>query len=196
MPAASGTGRSPVIIGNMSPFLYALLVAAALAILAGAAAFNRMIRLRNKVARALHDIDVQLELRRRLIPELNRVAAGYAAHEKAILERAARARREAASARGTAERGQRELALAEALREVLLLAERYPDLKADSSFARLAEETVRVEDHLAAARKYYNGTVRAYNTFIQSFPANLLAALFRFSPAPYFQLEMEEGTLS
>ncbi len=177
----------------MSPFLYAVLAAAALALLAAAAVFNRMIRLRNKVRRALQDIDVQLDLRQSLLPNLNRVAAGYAAHEREVLERAARARREAASARGTAERGRRELALAEALRGVLLLAERYPDLKADSSFARLAEETVRVEDHLAAARKYYNGAVRAYNTFIQSLPVNLLAALFRFSPAEYFQAELEEG---
>jgi LemA protein len=176
----------------MEPFAYALLAAAGLVILAAAAVFNRMIRLRNKVARALHDVDVQLDLRHRLLPELNRVAAGYAAHEKEVLERAARARLEAISARGSAERGLRELAFAEALREVRLLAERYPELKADSSFARLAEETVRVEDHLAAARKYYNGTVRAYNTFIQSFPVNLLAALFRFSPAAYFQLELDE----
>lgn len=176
----------------MSPFLYAVLAVAALALAAAVAVFNRMIRLRNKVRRALHDIDVQLELRHRLLPSLARTASGYAAHEREVLERAASIREEAASASGTAERGRREVALAGALREVLFLAERYPDLKADSSFARLAEETVRVEDHLAAARKYYNGAVRTYNTFIQSFPVNLLAALFRFSPAEFFQADLEE----
>jgi LemA protein len=75
------------------------------------------------------------------------------------------------------------------LSEIFLLRERYPELKADESFQKLFGELVTVEDHLAASRKYYNGSVRIYNTFIQSFPQLLLARLFRFRAVEYFQQE-------
>ena len=149
--------------------------------------FNHTIRLRNKVRRAWKDIDIQLKLRHQLIPLLVSTAKGYALHEKAVLESVTRMRAEAETASGTDERGSREMSLAGALREVLLLKERYPELKADTTFERLSQELVTVEDHLAAARKYYNGSVRIYNTFIQSFPQLMLASLFLFRPAEYFQ---------
>ena len=86
------------------------------------------------------------------------------------------------------------MTLAGALREMMLLEEGYPELKADANFKRLSQELVTVEDHLAAARKYYNGSVRIYNTFIQSFPQLLFARLFLFRPAEYFQAEEETRT--
>ncbi len=173
----------------MGVWAYFAIAAAASVLLAAILAFNHMVRLRNRVRRAWKDIDVQLKLRHELVPRLVSTAAGYAAHEKEVLERAARLRAEALAAESARERGAREAGLASALREVLALKESYPELKADEAFESLFQKTVKVEDHLAAARKYYNGSVRAYNTFIQSFPQALLARLFRFRPAEYFQDE-------
>ncbi len=176
------------IIGRMKSMVI-LASAIACLLLSTAVAFNRMVRLRNRVRRAWTDVDVQLRLRHQLIPLLVQSVKGYAEQERAVLEKAALARREALAAEETLVRGRREETLSAALREVLLLGERHPGLRADDSFSRLAEEIVAAENDLAAARKYYNGSVRAYNTFIQSFPMNLLAAALRFRPAEYFQEE-------
>lgn len=148
--------------------------------------FNHMINLRNRVRRAWQDIDVQLELRHRLLPLLASAARGYAEREAILLEEVVRARGDIREV-GPAERAKSESAIDDAAREALYLFERYPSLKADASFSRLAEELIRVEDHLASARNYYNGTVRRYNTFIQAFPFNLLAGMMRFRPAEYFE---------
>lgn len=171
---------------RMEPYLYVLAVLAAL-LLAVAFVYNRMVRLRNRVRRAWKDIDVQLRLRHDLVPVLVSVAEGYAAHESRMLERAAHLRSVARAAAGVRERGARELDLASSLAELFALGESYPDLKADEAFQRLFRESVTVENHLAAARKYYNGCVRAYNNFIQSFPQLILARLLRFRPSEYFQ---------
>lgn len=173
----------------MDTWVIVLIVAGAALLLAVVLVFNRMIRLRNKTRRAWKDIDVQLKLRHQLIPLLVSTAEGYALHEKQLLEKVTRMRAEAAAAGGVEERGARELSLAAALRELFVLREDYPELKADENFERLFQELVTVEDHLAASRKYYNGSVRIYNTFIQSFPQLLLARLFRFHAAEYFQQE-------
>lgn len=154
--------------------------------------FNRMIRLRNKVRRAWKDIDVQLKLRHDLVPLLVSTAKGYALHEEQVLEKVTRMRSEAEAASGARERGARERSLAGALSEVFVLKEDYPGLKADTTFERLSEELVTVENHLAAARKYYNGSVRIYDTYIQSFPQLMLARLFFFRPAEYFQYEEDD----
>jgi LemA protein len=173
----------------MDAWVYIVIVVGALLLLVVVLVFNRMIRLRNKVRRAWKDIDVQLKLRHDLIPLLVSTAEGYALHEEQALEKVTRMRTEAEAASGAKERGSRELSLAGALSEVFVLKENYPELKADTTFERLSVELVAVENHLAAARKYYNGSVRIYNTFIQSFPQLILARLFLFRPAEYFQYE-------
>ncbi len=151
--------------------------------------FNRMIFLRNRAGRAWKDIDVHLKLRHQLIPLLVSTAEGYALHEEQALEKVTRMRAEAEAASGVSEKGARELSLAGALSKLFLLRERYPELKADTNFDRLFRELVAVENRLAAARKYYNGSVRIYNTFIQSFPQLILASAFRLRPREYFQAE-------
>lgn len=173
----------------MDTWIYILIAAGVLLLLAIVIAFNRMIRLRNKVRRAWKDIDVQLKLRHELIPLLVSTAEGYALHEKKALENVTNMRAQAETASSLEEKGIRELTLTGALRKIFMLGEDYPKLKADTTFARLSEELVTVENHLAAARKYYNGTVRIYNTYIQSFPHMILARPFRFRTAEYFQLE-------
>lgn len=172
----------------MNTWIYIPIAAGVLFLLAVVLAFNRMVGLRNKVRRAWKDIDVQLKLRHELIPLLVSTAEGYALHERQVLENVTAIRAQAEAASGVEEKGTRELTLGGALHKVFLLGEDYPNLKADTTFARLSGELVTVEDHLAAARKYYNGTVRIYNTCIQSFPYMLLARPLRFRPAEYFQL--------
>ena len=176
----------------MSALVYVLIGIAVLLLAAIVYYFNRMIKLRNKVRRAWKDIDVQLKKRHDLVPLLVRIAEGYSLHEKRVLVDVTKKRTEAQSASGAKDIGDKERILTIGLHEIFLLREEYPDLKADTAFQELADELVRVEDHIAASRKYYNGSVRIYNTYIESFPQMLFARPFRFVPEEYFQIELEE----
>jgi LemA protein len=126
----------------MEAWVIVVIAAAAVLLIAVVLVFNRMIRLRNKTRRAWKDIDVQLKLRHQLIPVLVSTAEGYALHEEQALEKVTRLRTEAEAASGVREKGERELSLAGALAEIFVLRERYPELKADTTFERLFQELV------------------------------------------------------
>lgn len=155
--------------------------------------YNRLVRLRNKVEEAWAQIDVQLQRRHDLIPNLVNTVKGYAAHEKSTLEDVTAARAAAVSAQGPAAAGTSEVALTAALGRLFALAENYPDLKADQNFRQLQEELSDTEDKVAFARQYYNDNVREWNTRIASVPDNLVAALMRAQKAEYFELEGGAG---
>mgnify|MGYP001817960476 CR=1 FL=1 len=176
----------------MSALVYVLIGIAILLLAAIVYYFNRMIKLRNKVRRAWKDIDVQLKKRHDLIPLLVRIAEGYSLHERRVLVNVTEKRSEAQAASGARDIGDKERILTIGLNDIFLLREEYPDLKADSAFQELSNELVKVEDHIAASRKYYNGSVRIYNTYIESFPQLLFARPFRFLPEEYFQIELDE----
>jgi LemA protein len=176
----------------MSALVYILIGVAVLLLAAIIYYFNRMIKLRNKVRRAWKDIDVQLKKRHDLVPLLVRVAEGYSLHERKVLESVTEKRSEAQAASGARAIGDKERILTIGLNDIFLLREEYPDLKADSAFQELSDELVKVEDHIAASRKYYNGSVRIYNTYIESFPQMLFARPFRFLTEEYFQIELDE----
>jgi LemA protein len=176
----------------MSALVYVLIGIAVLLLAAIVYYFNRMIKLRNKVRRAWKDIDVQLKKRHDLIPLLVRIAEGYSLHERRVLVNVTEKRSEAQAASGAQDIGDKERILTIGLNDIFLLREEYPDLKADSAFQELSDELVKVEDHIAASRKYYNGSVRIYNTYIESFPQMLFARPFRFLPEEYFQIELDE----
>lgn len=159
----------------------------------GVVLYNRLIRLRNKVEEAWAQIDVQLQRRHDLIPNLVNTVKGYAAHEKSTLEDVTAARAAAVSAQGPAAAGTSEVALTAALGRLFALAENYPDLKADQNFRQLQEELSDTEDKVAFARQYYNDNVREWNTRIASVPDNLVAALMRAQKAEYFELEGGAG---
>ena len=159
----------------------------------GVILYNRLIRLRNKVEEAWAQIDVQLQRRHDLIPNLVNTVKGYAAHEKSTLEEVTAARAAAVSAQGPAAAGTSEVALTAALGRLFALAENYPDLKADQNFRQLQEELSDTEDKVAFARQYYNDNVREWNTRIASVPDNLVAALMRAQKAEYFELEGGAG---
>ena len=152
-------------------------------------AFNRLVRLRNQTRTAWADIDVQLQRRHDLVPQLVTVVQGYAVHERATLEAATELRAQAQAAHGAARQGAAEASLEQALGRLIALREAYPDLKANENFAQLSSALVTVEEHLQYARRFYNGAVRDYNDTTQRFPALLVARGFGFDAAEFFQAE-------
>lgn len=170
----------------------ALLVILGLAVLLAAwavAVYNRLVRLRNMVAEGYSGIDVQLKRRSDLVPNLIETVKAYAGHEKELFAKITTLRGEAMGARDPAERARAEGALGGALRGLLAVAENYPDLKASANFGQLQSQLADIESELQLARRYYNATVRDYNTRLASFPDLFLARNFGFAPREFFELE-------
>jgi LemA protein len=152
--------------------------------------YNRFVRQRTHVEESWGGIDVELTRRHGLIPNLVETVRGYATHEQAVLEALVRAR-EAATAHQAArpkEREGYEDAVGGAIATVLARAEAYPDLKASANFLQLQAELTNTEDRIAAARRFYNGNVRAYNTRVRTFPSNVVAGVFRFRLREFFEI--------
>lgn len=163
-----------------------------LAVVAGAIwLFNHLVRKRNQVAVAWSDVDVQLQRRHDLVPMLVETVKGYAHHEQGLLERIAQERSAALQATSPGARGAPETALGQGLARLLALGEAYPDLKASSNFSQLSSELVTIEDTLQYARRFYNGSVREYNTALETFPALLVARALGFRPAEFFAAESD-----
>lgn len=156
--------------------------------------FNSLVALRVRVQNAWSDIDVQLKRRHNLIPNLVSSVQGYMAHERSTLEAVTQARtRAVASASGTvADRGQAESALSGALSNLFAVAEQYPQLRAVESVQLLQEQLTSTENRIAYARQFYNDEVMKFNTAQATFPRNLFAGLFGFSPAAMFAAQEVE----
>ena len=155
--------------------------------------FNELVGERNQVRAAWADIDVQLQRRHDLIPQLAATVKGYADYEKSTLGAITELRTRAAAGGSVAQRGAVESELAAQLTRLLALQERYPELKASANFLQLQRDLVAVEDHLQYARRFYNGAVRQFNTHIEHFPELLLAAPFGFRAQEFFQAEEHEA---
>lgn len=151
--------------------------------------YNGLVRLRNQVRNAWSQIDVQLKRRHDLIPNLLETVKGYASHERQTLENVTNARAQALSARGVAETAQAEAALTRALGQFNLVMENYPDLKASQNFMALQEELASTENKIGFARQFYNDQTMQYNTKLETFPNNIVAGIFRFQPAEFFEIE-------
>lgn len=150
--------------------------------------YNRLVRQRNVVSAAWSDIDVQLQKRHELVPNLVATVKGYMAHEAEVLERTTYLRGQGPDNAGAV--AQEETALSRQLGALFALAEDYPDLKASDGFQQLHRSLVAVEDDLQYARRYYNGAVRDNNDLVQSFPVNLVAGPFGFHTAEFFEIEL------
>jgi LemA protein len=153
-----------------------------------AAVYNRLVKFSVRTDSAWADIDVQLKRRHDLIPNLVSVVKGYATHESATFENVTRLRAQAMEAKGPAQRAVAEGQLTAALRGLFAVAEGYPQLRASDNFLSLQHSLSEVEDALQNARRYYNAVVRDLNTAVQSFPTNLVAALFRFQTRAFFEV--------
>ncbi|GAB4200941.1 MAG: LemA family protein [Wenzhouxiangellaceae bacterium] len=149
--------------------------------------YNRLVQLRNQRDAAWSDIDVQLQRRFDLIPNLLQIVKGYCEHERETLREVAG--RWQSTVSDADQRSQQENDLSGAVGRLLAVAEDYPQLWADKQFRDLHQALVTVEDHLQYARRYYNGSVRDLNNLIESFPALLVARPAGFSTARFFALE-------
>jgi LemA protein len=151
--------------------------------------YNGLVQKRIRTQEAWSQIDVQLKRRYDLIPNLVETVKGYAAHERGTLEAVTNARAAAVSAKGVKEQAQAENVLTGALRQLLMVAEAYPNLKANENFARLQEELAGTENRISFSRQHYNATVTEYNTARQVFPNNVVAGMFNFQAAEFFEIE-------
>ena len=149
--------------------------------------YNRLVRSRNRVDTAWSDIDVQLQRRHDLIPNLVKAVDQYAKYEKATLEAVTELRAEAMRATDVRDRGEAEEQLSTGVQKLIAVAENYPDLKANENFLNLQNELAETENYLQFARRYYNGSVRDFNTLTETVPSNLVAATFDFSSRRFFQ---------
>lgn len=154
--------------------------------------YNRLITLRMRAKEAWADIDVQLRRRYDLIPNLVETVKGYAAHEKAVFENVTKARASALAAGKSGDLrqiAQAENFLTEALKTLFAVAENYPTLKASENFLELQRELSDTENKIQAARRFYNSNVRDLNIKIESFPANIVAGIFKFVKMDFFEIE-------
>ena len=149
--------------------------------------YNRLVRNRNLVNEAWAGIDVQLQKRAELVPNLVATVKGYTRHESSVLEDVAQIR---AASQAVDDRARAESVLSRSLGRLFALAEDYPDLKASEGFQQLHASLVEIEDHLQYARRYYNGAVRNNNNMVESFPSNIIAGIFRFTEAEFFEIEL------
>ncbi len=156
--------------------------------------FNSLVLGRNRCKEGWADIDVQLKRRYDLIPNLMEAVKGYMAHEKETLTKVTEMRTLAMQGGSMAERAENENMLTGALKSVFALSENYPDLKANENFTELQRELTDTENKIQASRRFYNGTVRDFNTKIEQVPTNLVAGVFGFKIRDFFELaEGEEA---
>ncbi|MDP3725562.1 MAG: LemA family protein [bacterium] len=154
----------------------------------GIFAYNRFVTLVNRVKESWADIDVQLKRRYDLIPNLINAVKGYMAHERGTLEKVTEARVKAMGASSVGDHGKSENMLTDALKSLFAVAENYPDLKANQNFVELQRELSDTENKIQAARRFYNTNVRDLNTQVDSFPANIIAGMFKFTQSDFFEL--------
>jgi LemA protein len=151
--------------------------------------YNRLVRLRNEVDTGWANIDVQLQRRADLIPNLVETVRGYASHERGVFDEVTRARSALQQAGTPGAAAEANAGLTVALGRLFAVAEAYPDLKASENFLRLQDDLTDTEDKISAARRYYNATVMRFNTMVQSFPWLLFAGPFRFRAREFFSAE-------
>ncbi|HPJ97313.1 MAG TPA: LemA family protein [Syntrophales bacterium] len=171
--------------------MYMIIAVIVVLIIIVAVMYNRFIRSRNLLNEAWSGIDVQLKRRHDLIPNVVETVKGYAQHERKAFEEITRLRSKMTDPSMTVkETGKLESSFTQALKSIFALAEAYPDLKANQNFIELQKTLAGVEEQLQLARRYYNGTARDYNIMVESFPNNILASLFHFTKAEYFEIEL------
>ena len=151
--------------------------------------YNSLITLKNRVAEAWSDIDVQLKRRHDLIPNLVETVKGYAGHESTVFEKVTAARTRAMGATGAKDKAEAENMLSGTLKTLFAVAENYPQLRASENFAKLQDELSDTENKIQAARRFYNGNARDFNIKLQVFPNNVINSFLNFKVAEFFEIE-------
>jgi LemA protein len=175
----------------MEIVLIVVLAVLVIAVIGFIVSYNRFVSQRNTIAESWRQIDVELQRRHDLIPNLVETVKASARFEQSTLQQVMQARAAAVAARdaGHAAQGQAEQQLSGALRGFFALAESYPELKSSQNFLHLQQQLAETEDRIAAGRRFYNGNVRAYNTRIGQFPSSIIAGTFKFTPSEYFAVD-------
>lgn len=155
--------------------------------------YNNLVKLRQRVRNAFSQIDVLLQRRFDLIPNLVSTVKGYMNHEEGTLTKIAELRTSWANSKTVAEKAELDNQLSGALKTIMAVSENYPDLKANTNFIELQEELKNTEDKLAFSRQFYNDTVTMYNTKLEVIPSNIVASLFGFKPEELFKVDSNEA---
>ncbi|MDO5841662.1 MAG: LemA family protein [Methanobrevibacter ruminantium] len=171
----------------MNILLIILIVIIIIILVAIVAIYNGLVTARNKVKNAWAQIDVQLNRRSDLIPNLVETVKGYATHESSVFEDVTAARAGLMNANGVKEIGEANNQLSNTLKTLFAVAENYPELKANENFKELQEQLAQTEDKIAYSRQFYNDTVLMYNNKCQTFPSNIFAGMFGFKEADFFE---------
>lgn len=179
----------------ITPVIIIVVVVVLLVLAWLATTYNRLVRLRNKLQEAWAGIDVQLQRRLDLIPNLVQVVKGYATHEEDLFNSVTMARNAVRDADGPAATERASKQLDQAMFSVFAVAEAYPELKASTNFLDLQQQLAATEDELAFARRFYNATVEDSNTAIATVPTNLVAGPFGFTRAEYYQASADAGVV-
>ena len=175
-------------------------IVAAMTVLTGlglAVSYNRFVSQRNLIKNSFANIDTELRRRYDLIPNLVEAVKGYAAHEREVFERVAHTRAAAVAASGQSPAAQAaaEGPFVQALGRLLAVAENYPELKANQNFLALQGELTNTEDRIQAARRFYNANVQDYNRRVQAFPSAVVALMFNFKEAQFFEIPGAERAI-
>lgn len=170
----------------MSLTLWILIIVAVI-VLWFIATYNGLIKLKIRTEEAESDIDVQLKRRYDLIPNLVETVKGYASHEKELFEKVTQARSQAMQATGMHEKAEAENMLSSTLKSLFAVSENYPDLKASQNFLKLQDELSDTENKIQAARRFYNGNVRDFNTKLSVFPTNMIGNMLGFKVKEFFE---------
>ena len=157
------------------------------------ALYNGLVTMRLRVKNAWSQIDVQLQRRFDLIPNLVESVKGYMAHESDVLTKVTDLRSSWANANTVDEKAKLDNELSDTLKTIMAVAENYPDLKANQSFLSLQEELQNTENKISYSRQFYNDTVTRYNTKLQVFPSNIIASIFHFTEEALFEVDNEEA---
>jgi LemA protein len=168
-------------------WIFIIIIVAIIAIIAFL--YNSLIGSRNRVEEAWADIEVQLKRRYDLIPNLVNTVKGYATQESGVLERVTQARTQAMGAQTPEERSKDENQLSGTLKSLFAVSENYPDLKSNQNFMQLQSDLTDTENKIQAARRFYNGNVRDFNTKIQVFPTNIFASMLGFVKKAFFDID-------
>ena len=172
--------------------VWIILIIVAVIIIALIALYNSLVTMRLRVKNAWSQIDVQLQRRFDLIPNLVETVKGYMEHEADVLTRVTDLRSSWADAKTVDEKAKLDNELSDTLKTIMAVAENYPDLKANQNFSELQEELRNTENKISFSRQFYNDTVTMYNTKLEVVPSNIIASMFKFKPKELFEVENEE----
>ena len=173
--------------------MWIALIIVAVLIIAIIAVYNNLVTLRQKVKNAWSQIDVQLQRRFDLIPNLVETVKGYMSHENEVLTKVAELRTSWANAGTVKEKADLDNQLSGALKTIMAVSESYPELKASENFSELQQELQNTENKISFSRQFYNDSVTMYNTKLEVFPNSLIASMFHFEAAEFFKVESEEA---